>query len=264
MSVLVQVGIQLPYLRRYARALTGSQKLGDEAVRKLLEIAVNTPNIRKTLLQGRVGLYTAFTRSLSNAIPISTDDASSSWHEQKAQSRLSHIAPLQRQALLLTTLEDFTREEASQVLGISVEEVNRAVTEVIRNIENETATGILIIEDEPLISMQLEALVLDMGHTITGTAATRAQAQDIFAKEIPGLVLADIQLRDGSSGIDAVEDLMSLASVPTIFITAYPERLLTGERPEPTYIITKPFQENTVKAAISQALFFETSKPILP
>jgi hypothetical protein len=47
--------------------------------------------------------------------------------------------------------------------------------------------------------------------------------------------------------------------VPVIFITAYPDRLLTGERPEPTFLITKPFQESTVQAAISQALFFESS-----
>ena len=44
-----------------------------------------------------------------------------------------------------------------------------------------------------------------------------------------------------------------------IFITAFPERLLTGERPEPTFLITKPFQRSTVKAAIAQALFFDSA-----
>jgi CheY-like chemotaxis protein len=71
------------------------------------------------------------------------------------------------------------------------------------------------------------------------------------------MVLADIQLADGSSGLDAVNEMLTSFSVPVIFITAYPERLLTGERPEPAFLITKPFQPETVKAVISQALFFE-------
>ncbi len=45
-----------------------------------------------------------------------------------------------------------------------------------------------------------------------------------------------------------------------IFITAFPERLLTGERPEPTFLVTKPFNPDMVKALISQALFFETER----
>jgi two-component SAPR family response regulator len=69
-------------------------------------------------------------------------------------------------------------------------------------------------------------------------------------------------LADGSSGLDAVDDILAIAQVPVIFITAYPERLLTGDRPEPTYLVTKPFQEGTVKTTISQALFFGSSKPI--
>jgi CheY-like chemotaxis protein len=75
-------------------------------------------------------------------------------------------------------------------------------------------------------------------------------------------VLADIQLADGSSGLDAVNEILSTIDVPVIFITAYPERLLTGDRPEPTYLVTKPFQESTVRAAISQALFFGSSRPL--
>jgi hypothetical protein len=70
-------------------------------------------------------------------------------------------------------------------------------------------------------------------------------------------VLADIQLADGSSGIEAVNDILGISGVPIVFITAYPERLLTGERPEPTFLITKPFAPENVKAITSQALFFD-------
>lgn len=78
-------------------------------------------------------------------------------------------------------------------------------------------------------------------------------------KHRPGLVLADIRLADGSSGLDAINDILSSFEVPVIFITAYPESLLTGERPEPTFLIAKPFREETVKAVVSQALFFDAS-----
>jgi CheY-like chemotaxis protein len=71
------------------------------------------------------------------------------------------------------------------------------------------------------------------------------------------MVLADIQLADGSSGIDAVNDILAESPIPVIFITAFPERLLTGERPEPAFLVTKPFNPEMVKALISQALFFD-------
>jgi len=262
MSLAEQIGEQLPYLRRYARALTGSQNSGDAFVRATLEAALADDKLRSQIGDGRAALYGAFTRIWSSGYVEADAVAGSGVHEQAAQSRLSHITPEHRQALLLTTLEDFSREETAEILGVEVGEVDALVRQAITEIESETTTDVLIIEDEPLISMQLEGLVSDLGHRVVGTAATRTQALDIFAEKRAGLVLADIQLADGSSGIDAVEDLLKFGDVPVIFITAYPERLLTGERPEPTYLVTKPFQEETVRAAISQALFFGSSRPL--
>jgi CheY-like chemotaxis protein len=188
--------------------------------------------------------------------------APSSEHEAGAQARLGAITPPARQALLLTTLEDFTIAETAAILDLSSEAVEALVAEAIADIEREQTTSVLIIEDEPLIAMQLEDLVTSLGHTISGTAATRTQARAAVAQAIPKLVLADIQLADGSSGLDAVDDILSVGTLPVIFITAYPERLLTGDRPEPTYLVTKPFQEATVRAAISQALFFGSTRPL--
>lgn len=263
MSVADQIGRQLPYLRRYARALTGSQASGDAYVRATLEAALADTALLEQIGQGRAPLYAAFNRIWSSGhVDAEAPPEGEGLHEQAAQSRLAQITPEHRQALLLVTLEDFTREEAASILGLSVEQIDSLVAQAIEEIENETATDVLIIEDEPLISMQLEGLVGDLGHNVVGTAATRSQALQIFAEKPAGLVLADIQLADGSSGIDAVEDLLKFGDVPVIFITAYPERLLTGERPEPTYLVTKPFQEETVRAAISQALFFGSSRPL--
>jgi DNA-directed RNA polymerase specialized sigma24 family protein len=263
MSVAAKVGAHLPYLRRYARALTGSQAAGDAFVRTTLEAALADPSLLEHLSGGRVPLYTAFNRIWSSAhVEVAEPAMAEGFHEQAAQERLSHMTPLNRQALLLTTLEDFSIEEAAQIMDRDASDVDAMISEAITEIERESATDVLIIEDEPLISMQLEDLVIDLGHFVVGTAATRTQARDIFADKRPGLVLADIQLADGSSGIDAVEDILKFGDVPVIFITAYPEKLLTGDRPEPTYLVTKPFQEATVRAAISQALFFGSSKPL--
>ena len=252
----------LPFLRRYARALCGSQQSGDAYVRELLEAAIADPALREDLTKGRVELYRAFTRIWSNAHVEVAEAAAPAGQEASAQARLERIPPEHRQALLLTTLEEFSEAEAARILGIEPEEVSALVARAIAEIEGETATNVLIIEDEPLIAMQLETLVSELGHSVVATASTRSQAVDAFERTSPGLVLADIQLADQSSGIDAVEDILRMGKVPIVFVTAYPERLLTGERPEPTYLVTKPFREETVRAAISQALFFGSGSEI--
>lgn len=262
MSLGEQIAKNLPYLRRYARALTGSQATGDAFVRATLEAALADQALKSSLEGGRVPLYKAFNKVWSSAyLEVNEADSEQKTHEDVASGRLRAITPLNRQALLLTTLEDFSMDEAGEIMGCEPAEVEGLVQEAVAEIDRETATSVLIIEDEPLISMQLEDLVQSLGHEICGTAATRTQAQQVIAEKTPGLVLADIQLADGSSGLDAVDDILAIGSVPVIFITAYPERLLTGDRPEPTYLVTKPFQEQTVRAAISQALFFGSNRP---
>ena len=266
MALGKQVAANLPFLRRYARALSGTQSTGDAFVRATLEAALADEELKRSLDDGRVPLYRAFHKVWSSAFlessPEGARDIPDGEHEAGAQARLGAITPLNRQALLLTTLEDFSPAQAGQIMDLSTEQVEALVAEAVSEIDREQATSVLIIEDEPLISMQLEDLVTGLGHEVCGTAATRTQAVESVEKTRPGLVLADIQLADGSSGLDAVDDILAIETVPVIFITAYPERLLTGDRPEPTYLVTKPFQEKTVRAAISQALFFGSSRPL--
>lgn len=258
MPLSQQLAGSLPLLRRYARALCGSQESGDAYVRELLEAAIGDAALREEIGRDRVALYRAFTRIWTDA-HVETGgagDDGGEGREAATRARLGAIPPGHRQALLLTTLEEFTPAEAGAVLGIGADEVEALVARAIAEIENDTATTVLIVEDEPLIAMQLESLVTELGHAVAATASTRARAVEAFARHAPGLVLADIQLADASSGIDAVEEILAMGDVPVVFITAYPERLLTGERPEPTWLVTKPFREDTVRAAISQALFF--------
>jgi len=266
MALGQHVANNLPFLRRYARALSGSQATGDAFVRATLEAALADEELKRSLEGGRIALYKAFHKVWASAFldaqPGGTGEAITGEHEAGAQAKLGAITPLNRQALLLTTLEDFSPAQAAEIMGITTSEVEALVAEAVSEIDREQSTKVLIIEDEPLISMQLEDLVTSLGHEVSGTAATRTQAVEAIAQTHPGLVLADIHLADGSSGLDAVDDILAIGSVPVIFITAYPERLLTGDRQEPTYLVTKPFQEKTVRAAISQALFFGSSRPL--
>lgn len=261
MSLGQQLYPHLPFLRRYARALTGSQRHGDAYVRATLEAIIASPEDFPREVDPRLGLYRMFHSIWASAHLDDTgsDQDSEDAREAIARARLSRLTPLPRQALLLTAMEGFSPEETGWLTDMSTQDVDSLVAEALAEIENETRADVLIIEDEPIIAMDIEMIVRDMGHEVTGIAVTRDEAVQMARARRPGLVLADIQLADDSSGIDAVKDILAQFSVPVIFITAFPERLLTGERPEPTFLITKPFQRATVKAAISQALFFDAA-----
>lgn len=261
MSLGQQLHPHLPFLRRYARALTGSQSHGDAYVRASLEAIVAAPDDFPTDVDPRLGLYGIFHRIWSSTNLEESASALGDDNERQAAAcaRLARVEPLPRQALLLTAMEGFSHQEAGYLMGMSGDDIELLVDRAMAEIEKQTKANVLIIEDEPIIAMDIEMIVRDMGHDVSGIAVTRDEAVDMALKQRPGLVLADIQLADDSSGIDAVKDILAEFTVPVIFITAFPERLLTGERPEPTFLITKPFHHSTVKAAISQALFFDAA-----
>ncbi len=261
MSLLAGLAPHLPYVRRYARALTGDQATGDAYVRAALEALAAGERMLDANMTPRVALYHVFHTiwSSTGAQLESVPDENASAADDAAR-RILRIAPKSRQAFLLTALEGFTPSEAAAILEADFSEVEKLIANAQGEIDAELATDVLIIEDEPVIAADIEALVRELGHRVIDIAATRGEAAEAIARHSPGLVLADIQLADGSSGIDAAKDILGLFDVPIIFITAFPERLLTGERPEPTFLITKPFQPETVKAAIGQALFFHPSR----
>lgn len=248
------VSSHLPLLRRYARALTGSQESGDKYVEAALNALVSQPDLIKDKASVRVEFFRIFTK-IWNSLAVNA--ASEPIDPHPANRHLSQIGAKPRQAFLLVSLEGFTEDEASRILDINVAELRELIDECGKELADQIATNILIIEDEALIAMDLQSLVENLGHDVQGVARTRNEAVTIAKQRKPGLILADIQLADGSSGIDAVNDLLNAFEVPVIFITAYPERLLTGIRPEPTFLITKPYQPAMVSAVISQALFFE-------
>ncbi|HUO53419.1 MAG TPA: response regulator [Rhodoblastus sp.] len=255
MSLAAMIAPQLPYLRRYARALSGSQASGDAYVVAMLEALIEDPSFFDSSLDAKTALFQAFSR-IWNAMPINAGQKGRAGGAM-AEKRLENITPMPRQAFLLTAVEGFAPDQAARILGVAPDDFSRLVESAGREISAQVSTSVLIIEDEPVIAMDLEHLVTGLGHVVAGNARTRDEAVEMARREKPGLVLADIRLADGSSGLDAVHDILKSFQIPVVFITAYPETLLTGERPEPTFLIAKPFEEDMVRAVISQALFFD-------
>jgi len=258
MTITEALAPHLPYLRRYARALTGSQSSGDAYVRAALTAVLAGKSELSAELPPRVALYRLFHVIWSSSATQFDPDIASDVKQLTPEERLRSLSSADRAALLLTAVEGFSLNEAGKVLGESPEEVEQAIVQAQHAIERQLASRVLIIEDESIIALDLENLVSELGHKVVGSAATKDEAVTKARAQKPGLVLADINLGEGGSGIDAVTEILRTFDIPVIFITAYPERLLTGERPEPTYLITKPFLPETVQATIGQALFFHS------
>ena len=257
MTLSTRIAPHLPYLRRFSRAVTGSQTSGDAYVAATLEALIADTSIFPEASSDRIALYKLFSQLFSSSVVRIPNPQPHFVWEQRAARNLANLAPQPRQAFLLVAVEGFTNEQAAEILDTSHEEFTRLIEQASREISRQVATDILIIEDEPLIAMDIEQLVESLGHNVVGIARTHKEAVTLYGKTHPKMILADIQLADGSSGIDAVNDILSTEALPVIFITAFPERLLTGERPEPTFLVTKPFNPDMVKALISQALFFD-------
>jgi CheY-like chemotaxis protein len=211
----------------------------------------------------RLALYRAFLEVLNSSDPGPAADGGEApgapGHSalRAAERKLQILTPKARQAFLLVAVEEFSPCEAARAMGVSEAELQGLIDEAGRDIARQVATDVVIIEDEPLIALDLVQLVNDLGHRVVRVARTADQAVEATRTLKPGLVLADIHLADGSSGLDAVNEILGTVSLPVVFVTAFPQRLLTGTRPEPTFLVTKPFQPQNVKAIISQALFFD-------
>jgi DNA-directed RNA polymerase specialized sigma24 family protein len=255
MSVSHDIVRLLPYLRRYARALTGSQSTGDEYVRLCLEAILAEPARIKNAADLRVELFAVFHDAwdiVDSAIPDAEGDAAA------INRQLAALPSIERQVLLLVALERFSTAETARILDLDEADVIRKLDLARQELRRQATTKVLIIEDEPVIAMDIAGIVESLGHEVIGVAGRQAEAVELARKYQPGLVLADVQLQDGDSGIVTVQEIMQSMDAPVIFVTGFPERLLTGDRVEPAFIVTKPFDPETLKVAIVQALSFPT------
>lgn len=257
MSLSMRIAAHLPYLRRFSRAVTGSQSAGDAYVAAILETLIDDITVFPDCSSDKIALYRLYSSIFDRTSLDIPDNTSELAWEKRAAKNLALLTPRSRQAFLLISVEGFNEKEAAEILGEDEAGFSALIIEASEQISRHVATRIMIIEDEPLIAMDIEQMVETLGHKVVGIARTHKEALVLYHAQRPAMVLADIQLADGSSGIDAVNDILKEDTIPVIFITAFPERLLTGKRSEPTFLVTKPFNPDMVKALISQALFFE-------
>ncbi|MFW8633541.1 response regulator [Cribrihabitans pelagius] len=258
-----QIAANLPYLRRYARALTGSQSSGDQYAIASLEAILSGEGEYDSGLAPKAALFRVFHAIWTSAGAHVSDDADEAGLAAKAQAHLRRLTPNTREALLLHTIEEFSAAETGVIMDVNEDEASELISIAYEEMSRATVGKVMIIEDEAVIAMDLEAIVADMGHQITGIARTETQARKLAAQEPANLILSDIQLADNSSGIDAVNGILAEhGDRPVIFITAYPERLLTGEGPEPAFLISKPYTEEQVRSAVSQAMFFSSTETL--
>ena len=258
MSASQAVGAHIPTLRRFARALTGSQRSGDAYVTETLQSLLADPSLIAPHVDPKARLYELFL-AMWNAVAVNRE-ASPPATAAGFDRNLQAISPGPRHAFLLTALEGFSPADAAKIMRVSPQQCEELIDQAGREIAEQAASDVLIIEDEPLIALEVADIARSMGHTVRHVARTHREAIAAVAEHRPQLVLADIQLADGSSGMAAVQEILRAVDIPVVFITAYPERLLTGEKPEPTYLVEKPFRPETIKALISQALFFHTPR----
>jgi DNA-directed RNA polymerase specialized sigma24 family protein/ActR/RegA family two-component response regulator len=266
MSLSQSIAPHLPYLRRFGRALAGSQPIGDGYVVGTLEAVLAEPEMLPPGDDLRAGLYRVFLRVWGMTHGKDGSLAESGDEERGAHDSLARVSSRSRIAFLLKAVEGFGIADVGKILDCSPAEVSELLDEAGRQIGRQIRTDVLIIEDEPLIALDIRVLVEELGHKVVGVARTHRQAVSIVEQQSrkPGMVLADIQLADGSSGLDAVNEILESMQVPIIFVTAFPERFLTGRVPEPAFLVSKPFNADSLKAIISQVLFFDRKAKARP
>jgi DNA-directed RNA polymerase specialized sigma24 family protein len=247
----------IPFLRRYARALTGTQEQGDHYVKASLGSLLEDPAKLAADIPLRLQLFKFFHDSFqANAeAAAGTKELDPTLSPLPMQMHLKQLPSRERQVLLLSSIEGFSALDVGFILGIPEPEASRLLERAKTDLMQQSRTAVLVIEDEPIIAFDIAGIVIEMGHRVIGTAATKSEAVAAAEVKRPGLILADIQLDDGSSGIDAVREILKVFDVPVIFVTAFPERLLTGEKTEPAFLVAKPFEPDVLKITIAQALY---------
>lgn len=245
---------EVPHLRRHARLLTGSMELGDEYVRLCLELVVAEPErleggeLRLELFRAFYDSWEVINRATSGQAPEEGSDV------DRLEERLAKLAPIDRQVLLLTACEDFTPEQAGWILNLDAAGVDAHLKTAREALRHDAAVPVFIIEDETMIALELSEIIQEMGLTVAGLFARQEDAIAAASGQQPGLVLADIQLADEGNGIAAAQAILQRYHVPIVFVTGYPERLLTGDGLEPAFVVAKPFRVEGLKAMIAHAL----------
>jgi len=241
----------LPHLRRYARSLTGSQESGDNYIRQFLEIVLADRQLLDNEDDAKLLLFKLFHQACSGLSPvaISDDDAA----DPSMEDRIATLPSIERQILLLASVEGFSVTKIADITGLPDDEVQGKLLHARLELQRDEGSKVLVVEDEAVIAMDIVVTIMSVGHTVVAVADNLQRAVEAAKKYEPDLALVDVQLKDGDSGLE-VARIMKANGIPSIFVTGFPEALLTGKRGEPAFVLTKPFDPHALAAMISQVL----------
>lgn len=119
------------------------------------------------------------------------------------------------------------------------------------------ATNIVVVEDESIVSKDIQQSLKKLGYTVVGAASTGEKAVELVDEHKPDLVLMDIMLKGQMSGIEAAGMIKERHNIPVIYLTAYADEntLSKAKVTEPYGYIIKPFKEVDIHTSIEMALY---------
>ncbi|MBA3898663.1 MAG: response regulator [Bacteroidetes bacterium] len=117
--------------------------------------------------------------------------------------------------------------------------------------------NILVVEDESIVSKDIQNSLKKLGYNVVGSSATGEEAVALASETKPDIVLMDIMLKGEMSGIDAATEINKKFHIPIIYLTAYADEstLNKAKITEPYAYILKPFKEIDLHTSIEMALF---------
>jgi CheY-like chemotaxis protein/DNA-directed RNA polymerase specialized sigma24 family protein len=249
-----QISGILPDLRRYARALSGSRALGDGWIAACLESLLSNPARLRPGDDVKFEMLRRLHRCAKRATGGAPGQAAENEPRDRLEREMLDLPLVDRQILLLVALEGFSLDRAALLTGLRRCDAARRLDAVRRRLSARVPARVLIIEDEPIVAMDLVTVVRNAGHVSTGVAPTNRRALELARDRAPDLILADVRLRSGESGIAAIKEILRAGALPVIFVTGYPERVLTREGIEPSLLVPKPFDPEFLGRAINQAV----------
>lgn len=239
----------LTRLRRHARAMVGKQTPGDAYVAAVLEIMRSDATVLRSMSGSRIGLFKLFTQLVTASMGASMGECQPTGSQWAGKP--FPVPRQMRQVLLLISVEQFSPGEVAEIMGISEGEVAVLADAACESLGAIRGADVMIIESEPLIAMNIGQIVTELGLRVNSMPPTHDRALTILRRDTPDLIIAD-----GGCHPGMVQDLYMRAKPPVVFISAFPEMLLTGDRPEPVFVAPKPFDPAEIKALIYLALLF--------
>lgn len=237
-------------VRQFARAIFADRLIGDELTRLALAKVNIDPNSSTDSLTDLLHAFLHTWRMASSG--KRTEE--SLFSDEALFAALPEPPGDDRLMLLLVDVLSFTPETAAKIIAMNDRDPHKALELGRQLISLPRNAQAMIIEDEPLIAADLREILTSMGIEVCGEANTADKAVAMSRRQKPNIILADYNLIGMKTGADAVMEIQDKHDCPIVFITGYPEQVLTGEDVEPDFVISKPYRIESVKAAVAHCL----------